>query len=150
VNFGKSIFGYNGQMHRSYPIGLASALYVALLFTGLLAPRKATAELAPMGILNKIHHEILFLSGPLEVFLNFLLFAPVFYALLYLLPELSRPASAIVSCLASATAEIAQSQIDGRVSSWRDFFSNSIGVLIAWIALAVISKRKVAKKVLLP
>jgi glycopeptide antibiotics resistance protein len=123
-----------------------SALYMALLFTGLLLPRKATVEPAPMGLLKRIFHEILFLSGPLEVFLNFLLFVPFFLALLYLLPGLSRTGAALISCLVSAAAEIAQSQIVGRFSSWRDFVSNSIGVLIALIATTVISKRKVTKE----
>jgi glycopeptide antibiotics resistance protein len=99
-----------------------------------------------MGLLKRIFHGILFLSGPLEVSLNFLLFVPFFLALLYLLPGLPRTGAALISCLVSAAAEIAQSQIVGRVSSWRDFLSNSIGVLIALIATSAISKRKVSQK----
>ena len=142
VNFGKSIFGYNAHMRRPYPVVLASALYMAILFTGLLLPRKAAVEPAPMGLLKKIFHEILFLSGPLEVFLNFLLFVPFFLALSCLLPGLSRSVSAIISCLVSASAEIAQSHIVGRVSSWRDFLSNCFGVILAFVAVALFSKRK--------
>jgi glycopeptide antibiotics resistance protein len=129
-------------MRRSYPVVLISALYMALLFTGLLLPRKAASEPAQMGLLKKIFHEILFLSGPLEVFLNFFLFVPFFLALLYLLPRLSRSVSAVISCLTSAAAELAQSQIVGRVSSWRDFFCNIVGVFLAVAAVAIVSKSK--------
>jgi glycopeptide antibiotics resistance protein len=139
---GKSILDYDADMRRSHLFVMASALYVTLLFAGLLLPRKITAEPAPTGLLKKLLHEIIFLAGPLEVLLNFLLFIPLFLALLCLLPGLSRYASAVISCLTSAVAEIAQSQIVGRVNSLRDFLSNSIGVLIALIAIDTLSKRK--------
>jgi glycopeptide antibiotics resistance protein len=146
VNFDKSILGYNGHMRRSNPVVLMSALYMALLFTGLLLPRKATAEPAPMGLLKRIFHEILFLSGPLEVFLNFLLFVPFFLALLYLLPGLPRSGAVFISCLVSAASEIAQSQIVGRVSSWRDFVSNCLRVFLPYTAISLWTKEKKVQK----
>lgn len=149
VNFGESILGYTAQMRRTYLVVIMSALYIALLVVGLLFPRKTPVEQSSGGFLKTIFHEILFLSGPLEVFLNFLLFVPFFLAICYLLPELRRSTSAIASCVASAAAELAQSQIVGRVSSWRDFISNSVGVLIVFIAFTAISKRKVSNDVLL-
>jgi glycopeptide antibiotics resistance protein len=140
VNFCKSILGYTAHMRRSFPVVLISALYVMLLLIGLLFPREALAEPTPMGFLEKIFHDILFLSGPPEVFLNFLLFIPFYFALLYLAPALTRPWAALVSCLTSAAAELAQSQIPGRVSSWRDFLSNCLGVVVAFAFLTARSK----------
>ncbi len=142
VNLGKSKLGYNVQMRRSYSVVLVAVLYVAILFIGLLLPRNAAAEPVPMGILKRVFHEILFLSGPLEVFLNFLLFAPFFFALLCLLPGLSRFGAALISCLVSGGSEIAQSQIVGRVSSGRDFASNCLGVVLSYAAISVLTKER--------
>ncbi len=124
-------------MRRTHLIVLVSWLYIALLLTGLLLPRKASGAAAPMSFIKKILHEILFLSGPPEVALNFVLFIPLFFTLVYVAPRLSRPLAALIACLSSAAAELAQSQIPGRVSSWRDLISNCLGVLIA---LAVTAK----------
>jgi glycopeptide antibiotics resistance protein len=114
---------------------------MALLLTGLLLPRSVAAEPTQVGVLARIFHEILFLSGPLEILLNFLLFVPFFLALLYLIPGLSRVGAAFISCFASAAAEITQSQIMGRVSSLRDFMSNCLGVVFSCIAISLMSKR---------
>lgn len=122
---------------------LILALYIPLLLVGLLWPRNASIDSEPMNFIQRILHDILFLSGPPEVFLNFLLFIPFYIALLYLAPALTRPWAALISCLTSAAAELAQSQIPGRVSSWRDFLSNCLGVLLVLIALAARSKKKI-------
>jgi glycopeptide antibiotics resistance protein len=147
MNLGKSILGYNAQVRRPYPVVLISVLYMAILFTGLLLPRKVTAEPAHLGLVKRIFHEILFLSGPLEVFLNFLLFVPFFCALVYFLPGLPRSGAAFVSCLVSAGSEIAQTQIVGRVSSWRDFTSNCIGVVLSYSVIALTTKGKKINKI---
>jgi len=132
-------------MLRIKPIASLLALYIPILLVGLLLPRNTSIDYEPVGILNRIFHEILFISGPPEVFLNFLLFIPFFFALLFLAPTLSRPWAALISCLASAAAELAQSQIPGRVSSLQDFLSNCAGVIITLALLSALSKRKKAE-----
>lgn len=128
-------------MRRSKPLLTISSLYIVLLITVLLSPRKASVEPASASLLNKILHDLLFLSGPLEIFLNFLLFMPFFLVLSYVAPGLSRYVGLFISCLVSAAAELAQSQIVGRVSSLLDFFSNSAGVLFALIAISAMGKK---------
>jgi glycopeptide antibiotics resistance protein len=130
-------------MPRIKPKTHILGLYIPFLIAGLLWPRDVLNDSEPMNFIKRILHEILFLSGPLEVFLNFLLFIPFYIALLYLAPALTRPWAALVSCLTSAAAELAQSQIPGRVSSWRDFLSNCLGVLVAFAFLAASSKKTI-------
>jgi|LakMenE01Jun11ns_1017448.scaffolds.fasta_scaffold9647356_1 glycopeptide antibiotics resistance protein len=130
-------------MRRTKPIASLLWLYIPILLVGLLLPRDTSIDCEPMGMLKRIFHEILFLSGPPEVFLNFLLFIPFFFALLFLVSTLSRPWAALISCLTSAAAELAQTQISGRVSSLQDFVSNCVGVLIT---LALVSAPSVRKK----
>ena len=122
---------------------LILGLYIPLLLAGLLWPRNAAIKSEPMNFIKGILLDILFLSGPPEVFLNFLLFIPFYMALLYLAPALTRPWAVLISCLTSAAAELAQSQIPGRVSSWRDFLSNCLGVLVTFAFLAARSKKKI-------
>jgi glycopeptide antibiotics resistance protein len=129
-------------MPRSKPVAFLLGLYIPVLFVGLLLPRRASVETAPVGFLKRLLHDILFLSGPPEIFLNFLLFIPFFFALLYLAPALDRRLAALIACLTSAAAELAQSQIPGRVSSIRDFASNCLGVVMVLILATVFSKRK--------
>jgi glycopeptide antibiotics resistance protein len=119
-------------------------LYIPLLIVGLLLPRKVSVELnkESMNLIKRIFHEILFVSGPLEIFANFLLFIPFFFALVFLAPGLLNCRAALASCLTSGGAEMAQSQIPGRVSSIRDFASNCLGVVIALIVVTAISKGK--------
>ena len=121
---------------------LILGLYIPLLLVGLLWPRNAAIKSEPMNFIKGILLDILFLSGPPEIFLNFLLFIPFYIALLYLAPALTRPWAALISCLTSAAAELAQSQIPGRVSSLRDFLCNCLGVLVAFSFLAASSKKK--------
>jgi glycopeptide antibiotics resistance protein len=130
-------------MLRAKPIAFLLGLYIPVLFVGLLLPRRASVDTAPVGFLKRLLHDILFLSGPPEIFLNFLLFIPFFFALVFLAPALHRGWTALIACFASAAAELAQSQIPGRVSSLRDFVSNSVGVVIALFVLSVVSQRKV-------
>jgi glycopeptide antibiotics resistance protein len=129
-------------MPRAKPKPLILGLYIPVLIVGLLWPRNALSDSEPMNLIKRILHEILFLTGPPEVFLNFLIFIPFYFALSYLVSRLSRHQAAIVSCLTSAAAELAQSQIPGRVSSWRDFFSNCLGVLVAAVILCASSRKR--------
>lgn len=118
-------------------------LYIPILLLGLLFPRTISLDPEPMGLIMGIFHEILFLTGPPEIILNFLLFIPFFFALLHLVPGLSHPRAALISCLTSASVELAQSQIPGRVSSLRDFISNCVGAIIALAFVTNFSKRKI-------
>ena len=129
-------------MLRAKPIAFLLGLYIPVLFVGLSLPRKASVDTAPMGVLKRLLHDILFLSGPPEIFLNFLLFIPFFFALLFLAPSLDRRWATLIACLASAAAELAQSQIPGRVSSLRDFLSNCVGIVITFAAISILSKKK--------
>lgn len=124
------------------------SLYIPLLLVGLLLPRKVSVELdtESMNLIRRIFHEILFVSGPPEIFANFLLFIPFFYALVFLAPGLNRWA-ALASCLTSGGAELAQSQIPGRVSSIRDFASNCLGVVMALIVVTAFQKEKRIKPI---
>ena len=101
---------------------------------------------APVGLIRRLIHEILYLTGPPEIFVNLLLFIPVFFAISFLAPSLSRPWAALISCLTSAVAELAQSQIPGRVSLMRDFLSNSVGVFATLALLPALSTRKKLSK----
>jgi glycopeptide antibiotics resistance protein len=135
-------------MPRVKPIAFLLGLYIPILFVGLLVPRSTTTGIqsAPAGFIRRLIHEILYLTGPPEIYLNFLLFIPFFFAISILAPKLSRPRAALISCFTSATAELAQSQIPGRVSSMRDFLSNCVGVMIALAAVSALSEKKVFKR----
>jgi hypothetical protein len=135
-------------MPRVKPIAFLLGLYIPILLMGLLLPRSPATDIdsALMGLIRRMTHEILYLTGPPEVFLNFLLFVPFFFAILYLVPALSRPWAAFIPCFTSAVAELAQSQIAGRVSSMRDFFSNCVGVMIAFTFVVALSEKKVVKR----
>jgi len=134
-------------MPRVKPIAFLSGLYIPILLMGLLLPRSTATGIdsAPMGFIRRLIHEILYLTGPPEIFLNFLLFIPFFFAISFLAPTLSRLGAAFISCLASAAAELAQSQIPGRVSSLRDFLSNCVGVVVALAVISGIPKGKSLK-----
>ena len=129
-------------MLRSRPKTFLFGLYIPILLASLMLPRQASIDSVPMGHIEWLLHEILFLSGPPEIVLNFLLFIPFFFALVVLVPALSHYWAALISVLTSFAAELAQSQITGRVSSVRDFFSNSIGVMIAYAFFIALSNRK--------
>ena len=135
-------------MPRVKPVAFLLGLYIPVLLLGLLLPRKTANDIdaTPTGIIPRLLHEILYLTGPPEIFLNFLLFIPFFLALLLLNPALSRYSAALISCLTSAAAELAQSQIPGRVSSIRDFFSNCVGVMIAFALVTAFSEKKAMKE----
>jgi glycopeptide antibiotics resistance protein len=136
-------------MPRVKPIAFLLGLYIPILLMGLLLPRSTTTGIdsAPMGLIRRLIHEILYLTGPPEIFLNFLLFIPFFFAISFLVPTLSGPWAAFISCLTSAAAELAQSQIPGRVSSMRDFFSNCVGVIITFAFITALSEKKAIKQV---
>ena len=135
-------------MPRVKPIAFLLGLYIPILLMGLLLPRSTAIGIdsAPMGFIRRLIHQILYLTGPPEIFLNFLLFIPLFFAILFLVPTLALHWAAFIACLTSAAAELAQSQIPGRVSSIRDFFSNCVGVVFALAVATALSKEKSHKE----
>ena len=136
-------------MPRVKPIAFLLGLYIPILLMGLLLPRSTATGIdsAPRCLIRSFVNEILQLTGPPEIFINFLLFIPFFFAIMFLVPTLSRPRAVLISCLTSGAAELAQSQIPGRVSSMRDFFSNCVGVMIAFMFVSAHSKKKAIKRV---
>lgn len=136
-------------MPRVKPISLLLGLYIPILGMGLLLPRNTATVLdsVPVDSIKKIIHEIFYLTGLPEIFLNFLLFIPFFFAILFLVPALPCPWAAFISCLFSAVAELAQLKITGRVSSVRDFFSNCVGIMIAFALVTALSKRTEIKEI---
>ncbi len=129
-------------MPRVNPVGVILGLYIPFLLVGLLMPRNESVNPAPAGFFKRLLHDILFLTGPPEIILNFLLFIPFFFALLFLVPKLSGTWAALICCYTSAAAELAQLQIPGRVSSLRDFFSNCLGVILGLAITGARARRK--------
>lgn len=114
--------------------------YLSLLGVVLLFPRPDIA-LNPSGnIFLDLLNKILFLSGPLEIVGNFLLFVPSLLVLAHVVPRIQVYYLALFCILGSATAEMAQIWIPGRVSSVRDFISNSIGVVTTSLILKLNSR----------
>ena len=136
-------------MPRVKPSVSLLGLYIPVLLLGLLLPRNIANDIdaTPKGIITRLLHEILYLTGPTEIFLNFLLFIPFFFALLFLNLASSRYWAALISCATSAASELGQSQIPGRVSSLRDFFSNCVGVVLALVIATELSKGKSSKEI---
>jgi glycopeptide antibiotics resistance protein len=120
---------------------LILGLYIPVLVVGLTLPRRPLVDPESVGLIRRLFRQILYLTGPSEVFLNLLLFIPIFFALLLLAREIPRTQCAIFACLLSAAAELVQSQIPGRVSSLRDFMCNSVGVGIAFGWSGLLSMR---------
>ena len=134
-------------MPRVKLVTLLLGLYIPTLLVGLLLPRDASIDPAPLGFVKRLLREIFFLSGPPEIILNFLLFIPFFFALLFLNLASSRYKAALISCVTSAASELGQSQIPGRVSSLRDFFSNCVGVVLALVIATELSKGQSSKEI---
>ena len=118
-------------MVRSKFSVLVALIYAFVIACALLYPKTMGALSTSDNFLYRVIHRILFISGPLEIIGNFLLFVPVLLALIHAAPEVRVRYMALICCLGSATVEIAQSWIPGRVSSLTDFVSNTLGVVVA-------------------
>ena len=108
---------------------VVALLYLSLTGAALLFPRPHIAVNPSGNIFLNLLYKILFLSGPLEIVGNFLLFIPILLVLSHLAPRIQVHYLAFFCILGSATVETMQIWIPGRVSSVRDFISNSIGVV---------------------
>ena len=122
-------------MRKQQVLPLALSFASVLLLVALLLPRPQYAALHTEGFLVKLLREIIFVSGPLEVAGNFLVFIPIFLSLIYTLPQLSIEKLVFLCVSLSGVVEIIQNWIPGRVSSTRDFICNLTGILIAVVAI---------------
>ena len=115
-------------------IGQISAiLYIFAYFAAMVAPKKNQNHFHSSNSLMKILHEILYYSGPLEPVANFFFLMPIFAFLVFRLGRSKAPFALFVCIGLSATSEILQIFIPGRVSSLQDFILNSLGALIAFL-----------------
>jgi len=123
-------------------IGQISAiLYTFADFAAMVAPRSSQEQFNSSGFLSKLLHGLLYYSGPLEPVANFFFLMPIFAFLVFKYGR-SKAIMALFICIAlSASAEILQMFIPGRVSSLQDFILNSIGALIAFLLEKVYANR---------
>jgi glycopeptide antibiotics resistance protein len=122
-------------MVRSKFSVIVALAYTFLIACALLYPRAAGNLVSSDYLILRIFHKILFVSGPLEIFGNFFLFIPVLLALIHAAPEFRVRYMALICCLGSAAVEAAQTWIPGRVSSVRDFVSNTLGVVATLLVM---------------
>ena len=116
-------------MVRSKFSVLVALAYALAIAAALLFPKTIGHVQSSENPFVDVLYKILFISGPIEVVGNFFLFVPVLLALVHAAPEVRVRYIALLCCLGSATVEIAQSWIPGRVSSLSDFISNTLGVV---------------------
>jgi glycopeptide antibiotics resistance protein len=127
-------------MVRSKLSVIVALIYAFAIACALLFPKTVQEVSSTENFLFRLLHKILFISGPLEVIGNFLLFIPVLLALIHASPTVRLRYMALICCLGSASAELAQSWIPGRVSSLRDFISNSFGVVLILVLMKKYSR----------
>jgi glycopeptide antibiotics resistance protein len=128
---------------------IGSIFYITIYLLSMVIPRKIPKDqLEADNFLIRILQEILYLSGTLEVFGNFLLLFPLFFILVYLLGKSKSISSVTICILLSAGAELLQSVIPGRVSSLRDFLLNSLGAISALFIYRLYLKKASQGKIL--
>jgi len=114
-------------------VRVTAIFYLFLYAIGMLLPRKLPSEEATSSnILQRIAHQLLYYSGPMEPVANFFLLVPVLIFLIAILGERGENISLFICISLSATAEFLQRFIPGRVSSPRDFLLNSLGAICAF------------------
>ena len=127
---------------------ICTSSYLIFYFAAVVLPRKMPFDQissTQTGFLKKIFSQILYYDGPLEPVANFVFLIPVFAILLHYLGK-SRTIPAVYICVAlSASAELLQKLIPGRVSSLRDFFLNSAGAVTAYLTFEVMSRLNIIK-----
>jgi len=119
-------------------IGQFGAVFYLFIYALAMAlPRKLPDDgfdSAQVSFVKRIFHEAFYYSGSLEPIANFIFLIPVFAFLVWVLGIGKSPTVALIACIAlSATAELFQHVIPGRVSSLRDFALNSAGAILAFL-----------------
>jgi len=124
-------------------IGQISAiLYTFAYFAAMVAPRSSQEQFNSSGFLSKLLHGLLYYSGPLEPVANFFFLMPIFAFLVFKYGR-SKAIMALFICIAlSASAEILQILIPGRVSSLQDFILNSLGAFTVFMTDKLYLSRK--------
>jgi VanZ family protein len=129
-------------------IGRISAIFYMIVYVvAMLTPRISPADsnsLTHTSFLRRILHEILYYGGPLEPVTNFFFLIPVFAFLVLRLGRTKVLWSLSICIALSATAELLQSSIPGRVSSLQDFLLNSLGALSALLIYWISFNKKVS------
>ena len=123
-------------------IGQIGAILSILLYaTAMVIPRRLLKEdLDTTNFIMQIFHQILYYSGSLEPFANFIFLILVFASLMYLLGR-SKALAVFAICMAlSATVEFLQRFIPGRVSSLQDLILNCLGALFAFLLYKIVLK----------
>ena len=121
---------------------ISAILYVFAYFAAMVAPRKTQEEFNSSGFLAKLLHGLLYYSGPLEPVANFFFLVPIFAFLVFKLGR-SKSSIALFICIGlSATSEMLQIFIPGRVSSLQDFILNSLGAFTVFMFDALNLSRK--------
>ena len=127
---------------------LGSILYIAIYLLSMVVPRKVPKDqLATTNFFKKILQEILYLSGTIEVVGNFFLLVPLFFIFIYLFGQRKSTVSVSLCILLSASAELIQRFIPGRVNSIRDFLLNSLGAIAAFIFFQIYLKKVSLQKI---
>ena len=122
---------------------ISAFLYPIVYAAAMILPRTPYSEFSPIpsNFFGKAFHRALYYSGPLEPFANFFFLIPIFAILVAYLGQ-SRSVPALVICIAlSASAEILQISIPGRVSSFKDFVLNSAGAVAAYLLYLINIKK---------
>lgn len=108
--------------------------YFSFYLAGMILPRNLNLEqLQSHNALLRIYVDLLYVSGRLEVILNFLLLVPVFVILKSHFTNLKDSYALLICFSLSVSAEFLQSFIPGRVSSIQDVVLNSTGALCAYL-----------------
>jgi glycopeptide antibiotics resistance protein len=114
-------------------VRVTAIFYLSLYAIAMLLPRKLPSEEeTSSNTLQRIAHQLLYYSGPMEPVANFFLLVPVLIFLISILGGGRENISLFICISLSATAEFLQQFIPGRVSSPRDFLLNSLGAVCAF------------------
>jgi glycopeptide antibiotics resistance protein len=116
---------------------VSAAFYLFIYVLAMVLPRKLPADgfdSAQVFFIKRLFHKTLYYSGPLEPIANVIFLIPVFLFLAWFLGPKRAPVALVICITLSATAELLQRAIPGRVSSLQDFALNSAGAAVAYLS----------------
>jgi glycopeptide antibiotics resistance protein len=127
---------------------IAAIFCLAMYLLSMVVPRRVPKDrLAATNFVRKFLQEILYLSGTIEVVGNFIILVPLFFIFIYLFGQRKSTVSVSLCILLSASAELIQRFIPGRVNSIRDFLLNSLGAIAAFIFYQIYLKKVSLQKI---
>ena len=119
--------------------------YLFLYVAAMVLPRKLPFNQVysqHANLIKRVFSQLLYYGGPLEPVANFFFLMPIFAISFHLLGR-GKAIYAVAICIGlSATAEILQRSIPGRVSSLRDFALNSAGAISAYLLYSIYARNK--------